>query len=184
MEDRMRLRILLTSFAIAGLLAVPGMATADWDYDECCCLYGYDYGSKWHAYDYGYGRRTAVAGYSSMDRHPSMRALDNARIAEYREAFGMYGGGSRVAGYTSWRPWMEGGTWVTVNGQRIWATPDDFVWSNNRWTWSDNPSATVMFEDPHYRVTNRTWYMTTTWNPWMDGGTWVTVNGDRIWASE
>jgi hypothetical protein len=145
-----------------------------------------DYMAYWNHYP------TAVAGYSMLNRHSSLSNLDNARIAEYKSIFGP----GRVAGYTStsFTPWMDGGTWVTVNGQHIWATPGDFTWSNNRWVWADSPNAMVVFDDPRYQVTVREWTTpsfttrtqmgTATYSPWGDGGTWATVNGQRVWVTE
>lgn len=205
----MKLRILLATTAIAGLLAVPSLATAN-SWRDCYCYdpcYGSSFGSNWHAYGSGYGHmgygddymshRTAVAGYTSLNRHPSLASLDQMRIAEYNSIFsGMAYGSPRVAGYssTSFTPWMDGGTWVTVNGQRIWATPSDFTWSNNRWVWADSPNAMIVFDDPRYQVTTREWSTpafttrtpmgTATFSPWTSGGTWATVNGQRVWVTE
>jgi len=134
---------------------------------------------------------TAVAGYTA-DMHDdygnmndrgysrSMADVDAARFAEYHSIFG--DGNYAVAGYTgTWRPWTGGGTWVTVNGQRTWATPNDFTWMDNRWTWNEDNTASVMFEDPRFNVASRDWTMS--WTPWNGGGTWVNVNGNRVWAT-
>jgi len=151
-------------------------------------------GTRSMAYNYDNDNdRNAVAGYTSdmhndymntnnggMYGHSTMD-VDAARIAEYDNIFG--GGNHAVAGYTgTWRPWTGGGTWVTVNGQRTWATPSDFTWQDNRWTWNDDNTASVMFEDPRFNVGSRDWTMS--WSPWQGGGTWVNVNGQRVWATQ
>lgn len=136
----------------------------------------------------GYNDTMRGDNYNGMDDYNngngysrSMADVDAARIAEYHNIYGD-GNNYAVAGYTrNWRPWMNGGTYVTVNGQRMWATPNDFTWSNNRWTWNDDPSTTVMFEDPRFNVNSRDWSMS--WSPWSNGGTYVNVNGQRVWAT-
>jgi hypothetical protein len=177
----MRINLFVSLLALGALIALPAAADA--------CPGGKHYSSH-------YNDRHAVAGYDAsmrddymaMGNSPSYARttaeVDAARIAEYNAIFG--GSGYAVAGYSSTRfsPWMQGGTWATVNGQHIWVRPSDFTWSNNRWVWAESPTANIVFDDPHYDYNNRYWYTTTTWSPWTEGGTWVNVNGQRVWASE
>jgi hypothetical protein len=205
----MKVSNLILSLCVLGaLVALPVTASANCGCQSKCgskCGSYSKCGGKcgnYHAYGkcgtgsrmaYNYDDRHAVAGYDETmrDDYVEMQGgdmgygrarmdVDAARIAEYHNIFG---GGHAVAGYTgSWRPWMAGGTWVTVNGNRVWATQDDFVWANNHWTWNDDNAATVYFEDPRFNMNSHSW--SATWSPWADGGTWVNVNGQRVWANE
>jgi hypothetical protein len=140
--------------ALAVALALPGMASAD------KCYSGHYGGDRHYAYDYDTDHRTAVAGYSAMNNSssnlPSTHQIDQARIAEYKSIFGSRG---MVAGYsgTSWRPWMGGGAWATVNGERMWVTRDNFVWVNNRWVWADDNAADFYFEDNRFDINSADW---------------------------
>nr|MDQ3024355.1 hypothetical protein [bacterium] len=100
--------------------------------------------------------------------------VDSARIAEYRN---IWSGDGIVAGYssTSWRPWMDEGTWVNVNGERVWASQGDFVWMNNRWVWSDDTAATFRFEDDRFDVDRSDWGIS------VDNDRWdMDVDRDKI----
>jgi hypothetical protein len=164
---------ILALTVLSALIAVPAHA------DKCGYHSGYHYDTPRHAVaGYTYDMRDDYMGHGYTR---SMAEVDAPRLAEYRSIFG--GSGYAVAGYSSTRsPWMSGGTWVTVNGVRTWASPSDFVWKNDRWVWADDNVATVYFEDPRFNSTSRTW--ATAWSPWYEGGTWVNVNGQRVWASE
>jgi len=204
---------LLAVTLLAMFVTLPTSASASWFHhsrNKCCgcqsrCNSCDTCGSKCGSYHAegkcGVGTRSmayngddkdnyAVAGYNDTMRDDymgngtgysrSMAEVDAPRFAEYHQIYG--DGNTAVAGYSAtWQPWMNGGTWVTVNGQRTWATPSDFTWTNNRWMWNQDNTASVMFEDPRFNVASRDWTMS--WSPWASGGTWVNVNGQRVWAT-
>jgi len=193
----MRISTLFASLCVlSALIALPAAANANCGCHSKC---GSKCGSYHATSKCGTGYRAsgndnyAVAGYNDEMRDDymamqggsgysrSMASVDAARIAEYHNIFG--GPGYAVAGYSgTWQPWTSGGTWVTVNGQRTWAMRNDFMWMNNRWVWNDDNTASVMFEDPRFNVSSHDW--TATWSPWNGGGTWVNVNGQRMWATQ
>lgn len=181
----MRTTLLLAALCALTLFTLPAVADANCGchnkcgYSKCGATKCGSKCGSYHAYGkcgartMAYGdSQTAVAGYNDEMRDDylemrngkmsagympggNMRDIDQARIAEYHRIFGS---SPRMAGYTTtWSPWNEGGTWVTVNGNRVWATEDDFVWSDGHWTWADDNDAMVTFDDDRFNIDAQDW---------------------------
>jgi hypothetical protein len=181
----MRVVHLIAALAIAGLFTVPGLASAH--SDDCCCYeYDY-YADDCCYYPYAVAgsrtlSRSSTAYADGFDpwaeggtwatvngQHIWVTPSDfvwNDNRWVWRESPGAMlvfddpryqVRASEWYAPNMWTPWDRGGALVVVDGERVWATPDNFTWSDNRWVWTADPSARIRFYDDRFDVNNPDW---------------------------